>query len=117
MAQFSGCHPGSIPWKLGSCGQQELHSWVLPDGSHLLPSAAAADGSAWDSQWLPSSPAPPKLPGSLRKGLRHRSGALTSVANAQRISVFMLCLWACVQARACVHRFDEMIANREFLTG
>lgn len=28
---FHGCHPGYIPRKLGSGGQQNLHSWVLQD--------------------------------------------------------------------------------------
>lgn len=52
------------------------------------------------------------LPVSLIKELLHRSGVLTFVADVQRIN-FLLCLWACVQARACVHKFNEMIANRE----
>ena len=80
--------------------------------NHLLPSALAEDWSTWESQWVPSSHAPPRLAGSLRKELLHRYGVLTFVADIQRIN-FLFCLWACVQARACVHRFNEMIANRE----
>lgn len=115
VAQLSWLPPRVHPlqaWLWWSAELTFMGSYRTATVFNLLPSALAEDWSAWESQWVPSSYAPHRLPVSLRKELLHRSGVLTFIADVQRIN-FLLCLWACVQARACMHKFNEMIANRE----